>query len=103
MVLTAAPLAAAGPAHPAEPRAGGLSSLWSWLAGLWGDAGCYIDPYGGCHDSMRSAPRVPEQIDEGCYIDPDGRCRSSMRNTPSVPAENKNGCYIDPSGGGCHG
>lgn len=78
MVLLAAPLAAAEPARPAEPLAGGLSaglsSLWSWLAGLWGDEGCYIDPSGGCRDSMRGAPSVPAENKNGCYIDPDGRC-----------------------------
>src|SRR5215210_6435759 len=97
--LFAAPtLAAASPAPQASGIAAGLSSLWSWLAGLWGEEGCYIDPYGRCRESTSSVPSVPDQVDEGCYIDPHGGCRESTGSAPSVP-ESETGCYIDPHGG----
>jgi len=78
-ILSALPLAAAAPAGPAAPRvsglAAGLSSLWSWLAELWGEEGCCIDPHGGgCHGGTSVAPSVPDHVDEGCYIDPYGGC-----------------------------
>lgn len=79
-ILSALPLAAAEPARPAARRAkglaAGLSSLWSWLAELWGENGCYIDPNGGgCHGGASGRPSVPDHLDEGCYIDPSGGCR----------------------------
>jgi hypothetical protein len=76
-ILSTLPLAAAEPAGPAERRAAGLaaglSSLWSWLVGLWGENGCYIDP-NGCPGGTSSTPSVPEN-ENGCYIDPYGGCR----------------------------
>jgi hypothetical protein len=68
-------LATASPAPQASGLAAGISSLWSWLAGLWVDEGCYIDPHGGCRAGTSSVPSVPDQVDEGCYIDPYGGCR----------------------------
>jgi hypothetical protein len=70
-------LATASPAPQASGLAAGISSLWSWLAGLWVDTGCYIDPYGsGCRERTQStAPSGADQIDAGCYIDPNGGCR----------------------------
>lgn len=96
------------PARLAE--AGALSQLWSLLTELWSDAGCIIDPYGGCtagagplgeegcgldpHGVCGDAPRG-SSTEEGCGIDPYG-CPGT-RNTPNADA----GCGIDPYGGGC--
>jgi hypothetical protein len=65
-----------------------LASLWSWLAQLWSENGCIIDPGGRCS----TAPTVPS-TDNGCGIDPGGRCTSA----PTVPSTD-NGCGIDPWG-----
>ena len=77
-ILSALPLAAAEPAGPAAPRAegfaAGLSSLWSWLAKIWSENGCYIDPHGSCHASVSGTPSAPDHLDGGCYIDPHGGC-----------------------------
>jgi hypothetical protein len=77
-ILSALPLAAAEPTGPATPRieglAAGLSSLWSWLAGLWSESGCFIDPYGGCLGDTSAKPIVPAANENGCYIDPHGGC-----------------------------
>ena len=101
-ILSALPLAAAEPAGRAEPRAQGLaaelSSLWGWLAELWSEAGCYIDPYGGCSPG----PAVLDNSETGCYIDPNGGCHGSTGSTYNEPDHLENGCYIDPNGG-CHG
>jgi hypothetical protein len=96
-ILSALPLAAAEPAGPATPRAGRLlSSLWSWLAELWREEGCYIDPY-GCPGSTSSTPSEPAENENGCYIDPSGGCAPG----PVLPGNSDAGCYIDPYGG-CH-
>lgn len=74
-ILLALPIAAAEPAGPAEPRASVLASLWSWLAELWSENGCYIDPDGRCNGGTSGTPGEPAQLEEGCYIDPHGGCR----------------------------
>jgi len=102
--LFAAPtLAAASPAPQTSGLAAGLSSLWSWVMGLWAEEGCYIDPDGRCRATTQSVPSVQDQVDEGCYIDPHGGCGESTKSSvPSVPDQLDEGCYIDPSGG-CRG
>jgi len=96
-------LAAASPAPQTSGLAAGLSSLWSWVLGLWGEEGCYIDPDGRCRAGMSSVPSAPES-ENGCYIDPDGGgCRERTQSTtPSTTDKLDEGCYIDPSGG-CRG
>jgi hypothetical protein len=90
----AAPLSAAAPhasssarsrqgaAQPAAASASLLSTWKDWLAHLWADAGCILDPDGRC----RTAPRT----DAGCILDPSGRCRTAPRADA--------GCIIDPDG-----
>jgi len=96
--LAAPTLAAASPAPQTSGLAAGLSSLWSWVLGLWGEEGCYIDPHGGCRAGVSSVPSAQDQVDTGCYIDPHGGCGESTGSAPSVP-ESETGCYIDPHGG----
>ena len=70
-------LAASGAAFAAPHRstaaghhaasAGLLGTLPGWLAHLWAEAGCILDPDGRC----ATAPHT----DEGCILDPSGRCR----------------------------
>jgi|SRR5215210_56335 len=92
----------------AEPRTGGtprgsatawelVAHLWNALTAAWIDAGCSVDPYGGCGASS-SAPEPTEFVDEGCSVDPFGRCGG--RSATSAPTENlDNGCSVDPFGG----
>jgi hypothetical protein len=55
------PVAAPGP----------LGQLWQLLSSLWDipathDAGCIMDPSGGCREAPQPQP------DEGCIMDPSG-------------------------------
>lgn len=76
----------------AEPRGGAavageggwLQGLWGFLAGLLSDAGCGIDPLGGCRQEAPSS-------DAGCTLDPLGGCQQAV---PTVDE----GCTIDPLG-----
>jgi hypothetical protein len=43
-----------------------LVEAWSFIAILWGDEGCHIDPNGRCE--QQTAPLS----DTGCHIDPNG-------------------------------
>lgn len=45
-----------------------IDSLWHLLSSAWAsaDAGCGMDPSGGCR------PAAAPQTDEGCGMDPDG-------------------------------
>lgn len=88
LMLPTFPLAAVAQPGPAEAF---FSRLSTWWNAAWADAGCYIDPYGGCAPA-RSEPVLSEN---GCYIDPSGGC------APEAPAPSNldEGCYIDPSGG----
>jgi len=60
-----------------------VSQLWDLITALWGDAGCIMDPHGGC-TAVRDAS-VPEA---GCGLDPHGSC--TTQSTPSTDA----GCGI---------
>lgn len=95
-ILAALPLAAAEPAGPTAPLAAGLARLWSWLADLWGENGCYIDPDGRCHDSTGGTPSAPAETENGCFIDPNG---GGCATKPALPDNIDAGCYIDPYGG----
>lgn len=76
--------------QPARPEVtSAFSQLWGLIIELWGDAGCIIDPYGGC---TAGAPCSPGQA--GCGIDPYGA--SSARSGLSFAEE---GCILDPHGG----
>lgn len=63
-----------------------VTRLRNLLTGLWAEAGCIIDPHGGC--------AAPIQPDEGCIIDPNGGCRGG-----AAPVQPDAGCIIDPNGG----
>jgi hypothetical protein len=73
--------ASAAPNSPVELRvhsSAGLTTFWSLLTTLWAEAGCIIDPNGGCHGGAQStAPPPPAVPDAGCGIDPSGRCGST--------------------------
>lgn len=69
---------------------GGAFRFTDWLeilTRLWADAGCILDPHGGCRDGNGALSR-----EEGCILDPHGRCAT----TPIWAPE---GCGIDPHGG----
>jgi hypothetical protein len=91
LLLPTFPLAAVAQPGPAETFSEVFSKLSTWWNAAWADAGCYIDPHGGCAPA-RSEPVFSEA---GCYIDPNGGC------APEAPAPSNldEGCYIDPSGG----
>jgi hypothetical protein len=78
-VLTAPWASAAGRTAPAPDL---FHQILSFVASLWGDTGCHIDPSGRC----ATLPKT----DEGCHIDPFGRCAT-------LPKTNE-GCNVDPFG-----
>jgi hypothetical protein len=96
IVLTTAVLV--NPAWGANPErqplraADLLDRLWSTLTGIWAEAGCIIDPHGGCGTS----PTAPG-TDAGCIIDPNGGC-AAVQAEPPAPRTDE-GCIIDPNGG----
>jgi hypothetical protein len=72
--------ASAAPGSPVELRAhssAGLTTFWSLLTTLWVEAGCILDPSGGCAGTQSTAPAPPASPDAGCIIDPSGRCGST--------------------------
>jgi hypothetical protein len=79
--IFAAPAArAAGPFSGAPgraelPRALNLAGqLWHWLASLWSEEGCHLDPNGRCIAKPGAGDAATTQSDSGCHLDPDGRC-----------------------------
>jgi hypothetical protein len=79
-VILSAPLASAAPIRPAKPRVERslLSSIGDLLAVVWQKAGCSVDPWGtkaGARMDPLGDPQ-PENLDAGCGIDPLGGCRS---------------------------
>lgn len=88
-------LAAAVLVNPAPLRAASLlDRLWSALTGVWAEAGCIIDPNGGCGAS----PAAPG-TDEGCIIDPHGGCAAVLIEPPAPAPTPDEGCILDPHGG----
>jgi hypothetical protein len=81
LALALAPLPALAAANQETSL---LTSLWDWLAGLWAEAGCGLDP-GGCPGGTG--------VDAGCILDPGGRCA----HAPSADE----GCILDPGGAAC--
>ncbi len=78
------------PAHAAS--ADGAVRWADWLgvlSRLWADAGCIIDPHGGCGEGAGAGSG-----EAGCILDPGGRCAPR----PIWAAE---GCILDPHGGRC--
>jgi hypothetical protein len=76
------------------PAADLLDRLWSTFTGIWAEAGCILDPHGGCGTS----PAAPG-MDAGCIIDPNGGC-AAVQNEPPAPAPRTDeGCILDPNGG----
>ena len=92
----------------AEPRGTSLNGLWAQLSSLitsfWSEAGCGIDPDGGC--SPTSGPTADlgcalepyggchEHADLGCALEPDGSCRAGSSGFDQADA----GCGLDPNG-----
>jgi hypothetical protein len=73
-------VASAAPSSPDELRAhssAGLTTFWSLLTTLWAEAGCILDPSGGCAVTQSTAPATPAFPDAGCWIDPNGHCGST--------------------------
>lgn len=103
------PWAAAVPAAGAPKVAalGSLGSLWSWMIHrIWPDAGCGIDPSGGCATAApgvkRAAGAGHARPEGGCLIDPNGECAAAVRPRVTVGAKRlrpDGGCGIDPNGG----
>lgn len=71
-----------------------LDHLWSVLTGAWAEAGCIIDPHGGCGPAS-AAPGT----DEGCIIDPNGGCAAVQAEPPAPNPRTDEGCVADPHGG----
>jgi hypothetical protein len=101
---------AASEGRPARlAAAGAFSQLWSLLTELWSEAGCIIDPHGGC--GTGSGPLG----EAGCGLDPHGVCGGGAQGSfteagcgidpygcPGTQSTNADaGCGIDPHGGGC--
>jgi len=71
--------ASAAPLSPAELRTASPAleqRFWNLLTELWTEAGCIIDPSGGCAGAQSTAA-PPDLLDLGCGIDPSGGCGSS--------------------------
>jgi hypothetical protein len=64
------------PAATASAGAGAVAQVWSWVRSIWIAAGCGIDSSGGrCGAGAVTAPSA--RPDAGCVIDPSGGCRAS--------------------------
>jgi hypothetical protein len=64
-----------------------VSRTWSWLWGVRPEAGCIIDPNGGC------VTKAPVRSQDGCGMDPNGRCLGRAHRLRPT-----DGCGIDPNG-----
>lgn len=87
-------VAAPQKAATASAHSAFLNRAWSFLQGLWADAGCWIDPNGLC-----ATGNAQLTTDAGCGIDPGGRCITdgaplAQPNPPGLDS----GCWIDPNG-----
>lgn len=111
VLLLLAALLAAPWVSLAEPRLAAaspapldlLSRLWSFLASLWSETGCQIDPNGcaqgaaeqgdeGCRlDPNGCRQGTTQQVDEGCHLDPDGCANGTVEQVDE-------GCSLDPNG-----
>lgn len=70
---------AAGTGAAANADPGGVAWFWQVLSSLGGirpEAGCVLDPNGGC--VHRPARRIPGRSGVGCRLDPNGRCVSGQ-------------------------
>jgi len=99
-LLAATLIAPAAWAAPHEAQSHQASTevamrLWHALTTMWLEAGCYIDPHGGCTLSLAHSAAG----DVGCWIDPHGTCKTNSgvpaKAGPSIDA----GCIADPHGG----
>jgi len=103
-ILAASWTTAAGLGARPVPKAaaafhqGLLSRAWSFLASLWGEEGCNIDPDGRCVAGkvQQTPPRV--NTDSGCNIDPNGRCIAGAVQQTPPRVDTDSGCNIDPDG-----
>jgi len=106
-LILGAPGAYAAPASSSARAASGneiLHQLWGLLTSFWSQAGCRIDPLGGCAPSPNEGCRLDPlggcapSPNEGCEIDPLGRCSTSSSTKISPPPTLDEGCRIDPLG-----
>lgn len=73
-----------------ERQADLLNRLWETLTGIWAEAGCILDPHGGCGTTP----------DAGCILDPNGGgCSAVQTEPPATAPRAAEGCIIDPNGG----
>jgi len=92
-------LLAASPALPqahrgAPPRSTSFAEALrgfvpDFMARLWGDLGCVVDPFGGCRTAAR--------VELGCDVDPYGRCKPATA-PPLTSLRGDLGCDVDPFG-----
>jgi hypothetical protein len=80
------------PTRSADP----MARLWSALTAVWAEAGCWLDPHGGC---TAGSPEAAGK-DEGCWLDPNGgHCAAGQSAAPAPLPRTDEGCWIDPHGG----
>jgi hypothetical protein len=107
-LLSATPALPQGGRGAAPPRTASFGEvlrgfLPDFLTRLWGlaEAGCQIDPYGGCRPSA-ALPTTSVRAELGCQVDPYGGCASQAATpTPAglTSVQANAGCQLDPYGG----
>jgi hypothetical protein len=103
VVLAAPWTAGATPWAGQQPsRPSFLQQIWTVLTSALGlgvtpDAGCNMDPSGGCASGGISI-EPPWTPDAGCNMDPDGRCGLTSRDRLGPIEIPQAGCQMDPSG-----
>ena len=70
-----------------------FARLWDSLTAIWEEAGCTLDPHGGCGTDQ------PPTTDAGCGLDPHGGCATTQEVAPPPPPTLDEGCNADPHGG----
>ena len=73
-----------------------FARFWNALTAIWGEAGCGLDPHGGCATAASETP-APPTADAGCMIDPHGGCATA--GTVALAPTADAGCTADPHGG----
>ena len=68
-----------------------LAWVWSSIAPTWAKSGANLDPHGL---SVNPTPAV----DAGCTIDPHGGCEVAQGVSQAPPPTTEAGCTIDPHG-----
>jgi len=95
--ILAAPAAWGAPRQASRDRLAMdfMARVWHSLATVWLEAGCVIDPHGGCATGVATPPGG----DNGCGIDPHGTCQAGSTAPPEPQPTGDIGCGIDPHGG----